>query len=124
MASHNDLGKWGEQMAREYLIAQGYAIAEENRHLGHKEVDLIAIKDGIIAFVEVKTRHDNFLDPADAIDSKKIHNIVRAADSYIRQTQSRLNPRFDVILIIGTPDTSHTLEHIPDAFFPPLRGAF
>lgn len=124
MASHNDLGKWGEQLAREYLISKGYAITEENHHIGHKEIDIIATKGSTIAFVEVKTRHDNFMDPADAIDSKKIRNIVRAADTYIHLTQTRLNPRFDIIIIVGTPQTTHTLEHIPDAFIPPLRGAF
>ncbi|MDE7410634.1 MAG: YraN family protein [Paramuribaculum sp.] len=124
MASHNELGKWGEQIAKEYLITKGYAVMDSNLHIGHKEIDIIATKGTTIAFIEVKTRHDNFIDPAEAIDAKKIRNLTRAADSFIRSNQIRLEPRFDAIIIIGTPTTSYTLEHIPDAFYPPLRGAF
>ena len=38
MAKHNELGAWGEQLARDYMIAQGYAVMEQNEHVGHKEL--------------------------------------------------------------------------------------
>ncbi len=123
MAQHNDIGKWGEDLARDYLIARGYAIYEQNHRSGHNEIDLIAFKGNTIAFVEVKTRTTNFSDPVDAIDSKKIKRLAREADSFLRAYNIRHEPRFDVITIVGTPD-SYNISHFPDAILPPLSGAY
>lgn len=120
MALHNELGKWGEEIAREYLLSQGYAIGATNTRYGKVEVDFIAFKDDIVVFVEVKTRANDFTDPLDAVDRRKRSRMVRAADAYLRNNNLSLDYRFDLILVIGTPDTGHTLEHIPDAFFPEL----
>lgn len=120
MATHNDLGKWGEQVAREYLLTQGYAIDGINIHIGKVEIDFIARKDDRVVFVEVKTRATDIVDPAGAIDRTKRSRLVRAADMYMRSLCEPLEPQFDLIFIIGTPDTSYTIEHIPDAFFPTL----
>lgn len=124
MAKHNQLGSWGENIAREYLIANGYAILEQNKHVGHKEIDIIAIKGDRIMFIEVKTRSTDFIDPADAVDNKKILRLTKAADRYIQTFNIRHEPQFDIITIIGTPDTTYKLIHYQDAFFPPLSGAW
>lgn len=121
MASHNELGKWGEGLAKELLIAKGYTIVEENWRLGHFEIDLIASFKNRIIFVEVKTRSTHFNDPADAVNSAKQQRMARAADAYIRQFNIPLEAQFDIITIIGT-EQHHEVEHIPDAFLPPLRS--
>ncbi|MBD5422733.1 MAG: YraN family protein [Bacteroides sp.] len=123
MAQHNDIGKWGEQLARDYLVSQGYAIFESNLRSGHNELDIIAFRGDTVAFVEVKTRTTSFSDPLEAIDTKKIRRLARAADSFLRAYNIIHEPRFDVITIVGSPDTSHTLTHYPDAIIPPLSGA-
>ncbi len=120
MALHNELGIWGEEIAREYLLAQGYAIGGTNVRYGKVEIDFIAFKDDIVAFVEVKTRSTDFTDPAEAIDKRKRARMVRAADAYLRNNNLSLDYRFDIIIVIGKPETGHTIEHIPDAFFPEL----
>nr|MBP8067657.1 YraN family protein [Pedobacter sp.] len=56
MARHNDLGKRGEQLARQFLIQRGYEILDENWVFERAEIDLIAYINRIIVFVEVKTR--------------------------------------------------------------------
>ena len=122
MAEHNDLGAWGEQVAREYLLSQGYAIGAENTRWGKVEIDFIAMKDGEVCFVEVKTRSDDFADPADAVDAKKRARLVRAADAYIREHDLPMAPRFDLIFVTGTPEKGYEIEHIPDAFYPALNG--
>lgn len=122
MASHNELGKWGEEIARNYLLTQGYAISGENIRIAGIELDFIAMKDDAICFVEVKTRASDFTDPADAIDRKKRARIIRAADTYMRAYEIPLEPRFDIIIVIGTPETGYTIEHIPDAFLPTLNN--
>ena len=121
MADHNQLGQWGEQVAKEYLLTQGYAIGGENIRIAGVEIDFIAMKDDMICFVEVKTRSTDFLDPADAVDKRKRARIVRAADTYIRSYDIPLEPRFDLVLVIGSP-ASYTIEHIPDAFLPSLNN--
>jgi len=120
MARHNELGEWGEQLAREYLMANGYTVIDNNLHVGHKELDIVATKDNRMVFVEVKTRSSNLDDALDAVDSRKILKIVRAADSFMQRFTAPFEYRFDIIAVIGTPDGGHTLHHYPDAFMPPL----
>lgn len=124
MAKHNETGAWGEEMARDHLRRNGYTVLDKNAHIGHSEIDIIATKDDIIAFVEVKTRSTAFTDPLDAIDEKKIRRLAKAADSYMQAFEIRHNPQFDIITIIGTQEGGFHLHHYPDAFIPPLAGAW
>ena len=75
MAAHNDLGHKGEDMAAKYLQEQGYFILERNwMNKGRKELDIIATKDDIIVFVEVKTRKvGSVTTPISAVDDRKQH---------------------------------------------------
>lgn len=122
MARHNELGAWGESLAVEYLISKGYTIHRQDTRQGRVEIDIIAFKDNRVCFVEVKTRATDFVDPLEAVDQRKRARMVRAADAFMQHLPEGLEPQFDIILIIGTPDRTHTLEHIPDAFLPSLRG--
>lgn len=120
MAKHNDIGKTGEQLAVDYLIKKGYSIIERNWIHGKLEIDIIAIYKGQIVFIEVKTRTDDwFAEPKDAVNKKKIRNIVRAADAYIKINSIDLEPRFDIVDIVGDIGDMK-IEHIEDAFVPPL----
>lgn len=124
MAQHNDLGTWGEKLAREYLIARGYSVFDSNIHIGHKEIDIIATKGDHIMFIEVKTRSTPFKDPLDAVDKKKIKLLAAAADSFMQAYNVRHEPQFDIITVIGRPETGYEITHYPDAFLPPLTGAW
>ena len=75
MAKHNELGKWGEDFAAEYLKEQGYVIRDRDWHCGKRDIDLVAISADLttIVFVEVKTRtSDEVSEPADAVNKQKI----------------------------------------------------
>lgn len=120
MAQHNDLGKWGEQVAADYLTARGYAIIDRNVREGHAEIDIVAQKDGDVAFVEVKTRTSPYIDPVEAIDEKKMKRLARAADAFLCSRKLTFRPRLDIITVVGTPQTDYKVEHLPDAFEPPL----
>lgn len=120
MARHNDLGKIGEDKAVELLMSKGYFIRERNWTVGKLEIDIVAVHNGYIVFVEVKTRRDNvFAEPKDAVNLRKIKNIVRAADAYIKINNIDLEPRFDIIDIVGQEENMR-VEHIEDAFVPPI----
>lgn len=77
MASHNELGKEGENAAVKYLLEKGYEIRHRDWHSGHRDLDIVAQKDGELVIVEVKTRSDAcFGQPEDAVDRRKIRSIV------------------------------------------------
>ena len=117
MAKHNELGYKGEDMAATYLQEKGYCILERNwTNQGRKELDIIAIKDDIIVFVEVKTRRiGSFTSPVSAVDARKQHRICLAADSYLKSHRIDYCSRFDVISIVYNDEASR-IEHIEDAF--------
>lgn len=123
MARHNSIGKWGEQLAYEYLVARGYAILERNWRMGHLETDIIAMKGPRIIFVEVKTRTNPEDDPLKAVDSKRMRHMISSARGYINRYAIKHEYQFDIITVWGDPigDTPPKIEHIPDAFLPPLR---
>ena len=121
MAEHISLGKWGEQVVVDHLVTGGYAIVERNWRLNHLEIDIIATRGNDVAFVEVKTRRDDFVDPLSAITPSKIRHMVAAANAYLQMVKLPLRPRFDVAAVIGDPH-SFTLRYVEDAFLPPLRS--
>lgn len=126
MADHNDLGKWGEEYAAEYLQKKGYIIINRDWCYGRSKRDLDIVcksPDGrLVIFVEVKTRsHEEITSPEDAVDIRKIRRIGRAADEYVKLYQIDEKLRFDIITIIGRKDSSAIkLNHIEDAFNPLL----
>ncbi len=124
MANHNNLGKWGEQIAREYLIADGYSIFDSDAYLIFTDIDIVAFKGNEVAFVEVKTRSEPISDPEELVDNRKRARMAKAADVLIRSKKWLHEPRFDIIIVNGTPETGHTLTHYPDAFLPPLSKAY
>lgn len=120
MAAHNELGKMGERIAAEHLSAKGYLIHHRNWRCGHKELDIVAEKDGILVIVEVKTRKDtDFGTPEASITYGKIKRIVSSTDAYLRKFAIDLPVRFDIITVVEEGN-SPKLNHIEDAFYPPL----
>lgn len=122
MAQHNSLGKWGEEMAREFLIGKGYAIVDQNVKLGHNELDIVAMHGDRMVFVEVKTRSDEAFDPVDALDDKKLRHLCRAAESYVLAYDIPHEVQLDVIIVMGSPETGAQIEHYPDSIIPPLTA--
>lgn len=122
MAAHNDLGKWGEEVAAEFLASNGYTILERDWKDGHRDIDIIArTADETIVFVEVKTRtFDAIAKPEDAITKQKIKSIGKAANAYVKAYQLWNELRFDVITIIGDRKENAQINHIADAFNPLL----
>lgn len=120
MARHNDTGHWGEDLTADYLTEHGYAIVARNWRNGKLELDIVAMKDDTLVIAEVKTRHNKDDDPLESIDRKKILNIVHAAEAFVKRHDYPHSVRFDLFAISGTAD-DYTFEHVPDAFYPPLK---
>ncbi len=121
MAAHNELGKWGEQVAVEYLQKKGYQIMFRDWKIGHRDLDIIAKKDDVVVILEVRTRRNNHFGDAEmTIDRQKIKNICIASNAFVKRLKVDNDIRFDIIAITGTPDTGYTINHIEDAFKPHL----
>ncbi|MEE1961907.1 putative endonuclease [Flagellimonas taeanensis] len=117
MESSNDFGKFGEQMAVEHLLGNGYAILERNYRYLKAELDIIARKGDTLAIVEVKSRNMGFLeDILDTVNAKKVKLLTMAADHYVQENDLDVEVRFDVITVIKTGSGIH-LEHLENAFF-------
>jgi putative endonuclease len=119
MALHLDLGRKGESLAKTFLEAAGYEILDENWTHGKAEIDLIAWKDKVIIFAEVKTRTGNgFGEPEDFVDARKQKLLADAADEYIYLMDHKGDVRFDIISVLFDKNANYTLKHIEDAFWP------
>lgn len=122
MATHNLLGKVGEDAVAEYLKKKGYDILHRNWRKNHLELDIVAAKDDELIVVEVKTRRNtDYIEPQDAVNRQKIRHIVIAADAYVKHFGIDASVRFDIITAVGQPGTFR-IEHIKDAFYPPMFG--
>ncbi|WP_428327763.1 YraN family protein [Mucilaginibacter sp.] len=119
MAQHNDLGRKGESLAKAHLESKGYEIMDENWTHGRLEVDLIAYKDKVIIFTEVKARTGNgFGEPEDFVDARKQKLLADAADEYIYLMNHQGEVRFDIISVLFDRQNNYILKHIEDAFWP------
>ncbi len=118
-----NFGKIAEDIAVEYCVSEGLPILERNWSPkgGHTEIDIISQQDNTIIFIEVKARSGNDNSPLDALTPKKLNNIFRCADAYLRTLKGDYwEYRFDIIAIVGD-EKQHTVHHIKDAFLGPLR---
>ncbi len=106
------IGNAGEDMACEYLKKRGWTIVDRNVRCGRNEIDIIARKRRLTAFIEVKRRKSaDFGRPAEAVNRDKQARIVRAAIYLQENDMPDAQVRFDVIEILPGE-----IRHIEDAF--------
>lgn len=112
-------GAMGEAFAAKQLEADGYIILERNYRTRYGEVDLIAERDGILAFVEVKTRAQNsWYRPAAAVTLTKQRRLILAAMQFLQEYAGGGQPRFDVFEVVTSPRDGAVTdwEHLKGAF--------
>ncbi len=113
------LGEFGEERAVRFLRRKGYRIVERNYRCRQGEIDIIARKRDILAFVEVKLRRDDrFAEAREFVTSAKQRRILSAASLYLAQCGEDLQPRFDVIEIYAPSGERGpiTINHLENAF--------
>ena len=104
MATHIEIGKAGEKLAEAYLVQQGYTILHRNWRCGREEVDLIAIKENMLHFIEVKYRSsDHHIHPEEAVNRKKVRTLLRAVDQFLVQFPNYADFRLDILSITERP---------------------
>ncbi len=122
MTRHTEIGKKGEQYAKEYLVNKGYEILEQNWRYSKAEIDIIGKFDTMLVFVEVKTRSSNYFGPPEAfVSSKKMKLVAKAASAYMYKNNYDWEIRFDVISVLLSEPGPPRISHFEDAFFPGLK---
>lgn len=115
------LGQRGEAAAAKFLKKRGFTIVARSDRGRLGEIDLIAVQDRTVVFVEVKTRtsHDAG-HPADAVDDEKQRRLTRLALTYLKRHNLLEHPaRFDVVAVTWPEgERKPKIEHFPNAFEP------
>lgn len=120
--TNQEIGNIGENAAANLLIEKGYKILECNYRISHLEVDIIALKDDVVAIVEVKTRAVNYLvSPQEAVNYQKQKYIVSTANTYMRRFRRTEEARLDVITVLHKNGTAVEVEHVDNAYYPRVR---
>ncbi|WP_420388392.1 YraN family protein [Roseivirga sp.] len=110
-------GKRGEAMAEIELRQKGYKILQRNFRYGKSEIDLIVQGEGLLIFVEVKTRSSNsFGFPEDFVGKNQQEAIIRAANYYVEESGWKGDIRFDIVAVV-VKQTTIQIEHLKDAFY-------
>ena len=101
MAKHNELGKKGEQLAKDFLTEKGYTILETNLRVGRNEIDILAYHNNYLVAVEVKTRTSNFFgNPEEFVSNSQITNIKKVLNIYVDDNEIDNEIRIDVVSVL------------------------
>ena len=101
-------GKKAEEVATNYLINKGFTILKRNFYFKGGEIDIIATRDNVIHFIEVKS--GNNFEPIYNITPKKLKRIINGAYIYLKQ--NRLNLPFCIDAIIVKKESIEHIENI------------
>lgn len=101
IAAHLQLGRRGEDAACQFLKKQGFKILHRNFRCPIGELDVVAIKQERLHFIEIKTRsQDRFGNPEEAVGREKQTKIIRIAQWYSKQfSQETRRMSFDVLAV-------------------------
>ena len=117
MAKHNDTGKIGEALAANWFIEKGYEILHTNWRHKNLEVDIIASKNKMLHFIEVKAVTTlQYGHPEDKITEKKIKNLINASEEYLYQNPQWQRIQFDVLSITMLPNVAVEYYLIEDIY--------
>lgn len=116
--SGKPLGDRGEEIAARHLAAGGWTVLNRNFRMGRKEIDLVARRGEVVAFVEVKTRAGlGYGHPLEAITWKKRREIQQVAQGWIeRHGRDGDTYRFDAMAVLMGAGGGPVVEHVEDAW--------
>jgi putative endonuclease len=116
-AARQALGELGERIAERWLRERGWRVVQRRFRNGHRDIDLVVQREGLVAFVEVKARNgDRFGDPVAAVNWRKQMELGRSARVWISRHGRRDEAyRFDVVGVLVN-GTSVRVRHVEGAF--------
>ncbi len=113
---HNQrIGKWGEDVAAEYLIQQSCEVIARNERTPFGEIDIVSRKGDITIFVEVKTRTSDKMGlPEESITARKRLRMVSAAEHYAMEHEID-HWQVDIIAVEGKPGAQPKITYFENA---------
>ncbi len=116
MAQHLETGSSGEEIASNYLVANGFTLLHRNWRYRHLEIDIIASKGKTLHFVEVKTRSSELYGhPEDSVSKRKISFLKTAMNEYMLQHPEWKWIQLDIVaitMIVGQAPEILLLEDV------------
>ncbi len=112
------LGRRGEIAAWNFLIQRGYRLLEKNYRCPLGEIDAVAMRDGRIVFIEIKTRtsHD-FGRPEESVHAAKQRKLIKLAQYYLKaKAATDARASFAVVAVTHRLGGAHEIKLIEDAF--------
>ncbi len=116
-AATQAFGELGERIAERWLANRGWRVVNRRYRFGHRDIDLVVERDGVVAFVEVKARTGvRFGDPVEAVNWRKRKDLQRSALSWItHHGRSHESYRFDVVGVL-MHGRRVQVRHVENAF--------
>lgn len=116
MSARGEVGRLGEQIAADYLRARGYQVVEANWRGRGGELDLVAINNGTVVLVEVRSRSTTTGSTAvESVGRDKQRRLLRAAEEYLARYAPNAPARIDVITVYLAPGRAPAVAHIAGA---------
>ena len=101
MNTNKETGKFGEDLAVDWLVARGDRILHRNWRYSYFEIDIIAMRKDILCFIEVKTRRSLFYGlPEEAVTTSKIKRLMCAGSAYQLKHPGILRIQYDILSIV------------------------
>lgn len=101
MATHNEIGKRGELLAAGWLKNKGFTLQERNWRYSRFEMDIIAVKEGVLHFVEVKTSAGlQFGFPEERVTARKFQHLRHAATAYLMLHPNWNRIQYDILSVV------------------------
>lgn len=117
MPSRRELGNAGEDAVCGFLERNGYTVLERNYTVRGGEIDIIAEKNGVIAFVEVKLRQEGApVTGEEAVNSAKRRHLILAAQRYMTERGEGMSGRFDVAAVEQLKNGRLRMKYYVSAF--------
>ncbi len=113
-----ELGRYGEEVAAQYLTDRGFVVLSRNWRCRDGELDIVATDRTRLVICEVKTRTGlGFGSPAEAVTPVKAARIRRLAAAWLTEHRTGwCEVRFDVLSVLSPPGGTTTVTHLPGAF--------
>jgi len=92
-------GDKAEERASEFLLNIGFLIIERNFYSRFGEVDIIALKDGVLHFVEVKSGID-YESAVQNITKRKLSRVIKTADVYMKKNCISVDFSIDALIVM------------------------
>ena len=113
----HQFGQWGEEQVAEFLRGHGFKVLERGFRCRFGEIDIIAAKNGLLVFCEVKSRRRaDFTTPLEAVTPAKRRRLIKTAGWYLQRHDWDGELRFDVISVLAAEGRKARFEWIEDAF--------